>query len=94
MTIVLPGWRFWLAFAGIGCAGALAYRHDWRLAALFAACVVVPVAWRVRGELAATRVMLGGSGRHRGHGLRAAVAWALRTAVRMPRRVLGAVGLW
>jgi hypothetical protein len=83
VTIVLPGWRFWLAFIAIGVAGASGYRGDWRLAALAAALVAVPVAWRVRGELAATRVMLGGGGRHRGHGLRN-VGAALRAAARIP----------
>jgi uncharacterized protein YfaA (DUF2138 family) len=83
VTVELPGWRFFAAFIAIGVAGAFGYRGDWRLAALIAACVAVPVAWRVRGELAATRVRLGGSGRHRGHGLRN-VGAALRAAARVP----------
>jgi hypothetical protein len=48
-------WRGWLAFATIGSALALAYRGDWAAAAGAAACVLLSVTWRVRGEFAATR---------------------------------------
>jgi hypothetical protein len=83
VTLVLPGWRFWLAFGGIGCAGAFGYLGEWEAVAVATVAGLLPVAWWVRGELAATRVMLGGSGRHRGHGLRNAAA-ALRAAARIP----------
>jgi len=53
-------WRGWLAFAIVGCAITLACRHDWLAAAGAAACVLLPVAWRVRGELAATRKIMRG----------------------------------
>jgi hypothetical protein len=53
-------WRGWLVFAVIGCAVTLACRHDWLAAAGAAGCVLLPVAWRVRGEFAATRVRMRG----------------------------------
>jgi hypothetical protein len=34
-------WRIWLTCAGVGCAGALAYRSYWALAAGVAAIVLV-----------------------------------------------------
>jgi hypothetical protein len=47
--------RGWLAWAGAGCAVALAYRGDWAAAGGAAVCVTVLAAWWVRGEFAATR---------------------------------------
>ena len=47
--------RGWVAWAGAGCAGALAYRGDWRAAGGAAVCVLVLAAWWVRDEFAATR---------------------------------------
>ncbi len=83
MTIKLPGWRFCVLFAETGCAGALAYRGDWVLAGIAAAFILLPAAVWVRGELAATRVMLGGSGKHRGRGWRN-VAATLRAMAKIP----------
>jgi hypothetical protein len=62
------GWAGWMV---TGCAAALACRGDWAAAGVAAGCVVLPVAWRVRGALAATREELRAyppAGRHRRRG--------------------------
>jgi hypothetical protein len=51
-------WRGWLAWAGAGCAGALAYRGDWAAAGGAGVCVLVLAAWWVRDELLATRTRM------------------------------------
>ena len=82
--------RMWLAFAGVGCAGALAYRGDWAAFILAAAVVLLPAVWWVRGELAAGRAWLREhpelvAGRHRKRrSLRDAVMAALTAAARVP----------
>jgi hypothetical protein len=53
-------WRGWLAFAVVGCALALAYRHDWTAAAGAAACVLLPVSAWARSRLLATRRIMRG----------------------------------
>ena len=50
--------RGWVAWAGAGCAGALAYRGDWLAAGGVAVVVLLPVALWVRGEFAATRTRI------------------------------------
>jgi len=65
-------WRAWVAYASLGCAVALAFgRGDWAAAGGVAAAVLLPVAWRVRGELLAAREMLRAQpvpGKHRRSG--------------------------
>ena len=83
-------WRGWVLFAITGSAVALGVRGDWAAAFLAAACVLVPVAVWVGGELATTRAALRESvqpaaGRHRRRrGLRDAFLAAVRAAARMP----------
>ena len=88
MTVILPGWRYLLTFAGIGSALALGYCGDWAVVVVAAAVVLVVAAGWVLRQFAATREMLRGTaGRHRGRrGLgRAVVYWATRAAqVRLP----------
>ena len=83
VTVILPGWRYLLAFAGIGCAGALGYCGDWAVVVVAAAVVlVVAVVWVLRQFAATREIMRGTAGRHRGRrGLGKAVAyWATRAA--------------
>ena len=81
----MPGWRALLAFGVTGVAGALAYRGDWAVFVLAATVVVLPVSGWVYGELAATREMMCGQGRHRKrHGPLDAAMAALAAAARMP----------
>lgn len=67
--LIVRHWRAWLAFAGLTSALASRYRHDWTGVAVAAVVVLVPVVWRVRAELLATREMLRESqsagGKHR-----------------------------
>ena len=51
-------WRAWVAFAGVGCAGALACRGDRLAAAGVGVCAVLAVAWLVRCSLLAARERL------------------------------------
>ena len=50
--------RTWLAFTAFGSAVALAYRHDWALAAALIVLLLAPALRWVREEMAATRTTL------------------------------------
>ena len=79
-----------MLFTVTGTAIALGCRGDWAAAFLAAACVLVPVAVWVGGELATTRAALRESvqpaaGRHRRRrGLREVVVAAITAVARMP----------
>ena len=58
-------WRWLLGFGVAGCALACACCGDWRAAGVAVGVALLPlVAW-VRGEMADTRALLRGDGRHR-----------------------------
>ena len=77
--------RALLALGTLSSAGAFGYRGDWAWAGVAAAAVLLPVAWRVRGELLATRAMMCGQGRHRRrHGPLDAAMAALAAVARVP----------
>lgn len=59
-TDVIP-WRMLLAFAGIGSAGAFAYRGDWLAAGVMLMAVLIPAVLWMRGQLLATRATMRGS---------------------------------
>ena len=83
VTVILPGWRYLLTFAGIGSALALGYCGDWAVVVVAAAVVLVVAAGWVLRQFAATREMMRGTaGRHRGRrGCRKAVVyWATAVA--------------
>ena len=82
-------WRAWLAvvMAGgaLGSAPVLACSGDWRAAGLAVVVALLPVAWWVCGELAATKALMQGVSRHRRRrGSRDAAVAALRAAARIP----------
>ena len=58
-------WRAWLGFGAVGCALVLACCGDWRAAGVAAVVALLPLAWWVCGELAATKALMCGDGRHR-----------------------------
>ena len=82
--------RGWVLFAITGSAVAFGVRGYWAAAFLAAACVLVPVAVWVGGELATTRAVLRESmqpaaGRHRRRrGVRDALVAAVTAAARVP----------
>jgi len=51
-------WRARAAFIALGSAVAFGYRGDWLAVAVAAVVALLPVAWRVRAELATTRARL------------------------------------
>ena len=58
-------WPGWLGFGVAGSALVLACCGDWRAAGVAAVVALLPLAWWVCGELAATKALMCGAGRHR-----------------------------
>ena len=80
-------WRVWLGFGAVGCALVLACCGDWRAAGMAVAITLLPVAAWVCGELASTKALMCGDGRHR---RRRGTLDAARAAIKAAARVPGA----